>query len=223
MSTSNTTVARRTFLLGSGAVLLLSGCSIGDQLGEVIGPPPPPQIYMLAPGVPSAAAGPRVPWQLAISVPEASASIDTVRIALSPTPTTLDFFADAAWQDRTPVMIQALMLEAFENTQRVSVARNTDGLLADYLLRTEIREFQARYLNGAPTPEMPAPPPQISIRVDARLIAVPGRRIAGNTSIVQTANATGNDMVSIVTAFNQAVSAALAELVEWTLSTPPAA
>lgn len=179
---------------------------------------------MLEPNAMPATAGPRVPWQLAITVPQAAASIDTVRIALNPTPSTLDFYADAAWQDRTPVVIQSLLVEAFEKTQRVAVARDTDGLLADYVLRTEIREFQAHYPNGvAAEPDQVTTPPQISVRIDARLIAVPDRRIAGNISVVQTANATTNDMVNIVAAFNQALSSALVDIVNWTLSTPPAA
>jgi cholesterol transport system auxiliary component len=223
MSTETNSIQRRTFLIGTGSTLLLSGCSIGEELGQVIGPPPAPQIYVLSPNVAAATAGPRVPWQLGVAIPDASASIDTVRIALNPTPSTLDFYANAAWEDRTPLMIQTLLIESFESTQRVSVARSTDGILTDYVLRTEIREFQAHYVGGMPTPEQPAPPPQVSVRIDARLIAVPDRRIAGNISVSQSANSTSNDMVSIIAAFNQATSSALSEIVGWTLSTPSAA
>jgi len=191
-------------------------------LGEVIGPPPPLQIYVLQPMVQTAQQGPRVPWQLSIAVPDAPASIDTIRIALNPTASTLDYYADAAWPDRTPVLVQSLLIEAFGAANRVAVARDTDGLLADYMLRTELREFQARYAGGAaPNSDQPASPPEISIRIDARLVAVSERRVVENISVSHSVQARSNEMNGIVAAFDEALGAALAEIVNWTLAEAP--
>ncbi len=221
MSHSYSVVARRMFLLGTSASLLLSGCGISD-LGEIIGPPPPPQIYVLQPAIQTAQQGPRLPWQLSIAIPDAPASIDTMRIALNPTASTLDYYADAAWPDRTPVLVQSLLIEAFEAASRVAVARDTDGLLADYVLRTELREFQARYAGAAaPNPDQPASPPEISIRLDARLVAVSERRVVENISVSHSAQARSNDMNGIVAAFDEALGAALVEIVNWTLTEAP--
>ncbi len=223
MSYSTPAVARRTFLLGTCASFLLSGCGLSD-LGEIIGPPPPPQIYLLNPTMPPAQQGPQLPWQLSIAVPDAPASIDTVRIALNPTPSTLDYYADAAWPDRVPVLLQSHLIEAFETAGCVAVSRDTDGLLANYMLRTELREFQANYRGGAaPLPDQPATPPEISIRLDVRLVAVLERRVVENISVVHTASARTNDVDSIVAAFNEALGAALAEIVSWTLTAAPEA
>nr|TFG52252.1 MAG: hypothetical protein E4H34_05280 [Hyphomicrobiales bacterium] len=222
MNHTSSTFPRRIFLLGSVASLLLSGCGISD-LGEIIGPPPAPQIYVLQPPVQGAVQGPPLPWQLSITVPDAPASIDTLRIALNPTSSTLDYFADAAWPDRVPVLVQSHLIEAFESAGRVAVARDTDGLLAEYTLRTELREFQAHYSGGVPLPDQPATPPEISIRLDASLVAVSGRKVVGNISVVQRANARTNDMDSIVAAFNEALGAALADIVRWTLAEAPEA
>lgn len=221
MNHSCSVVARRLFLLGTGISLLLSGCGLSD-LGEVIGPPPPPQIYLLQPAVQTAQQGPRLPWQLSIAVPDAPASIDTIRIALNPTASTLDYYADAAWPDRTPILIQSLLIEAFEAANRVAVARDTDGLLADYMLRTELREFQARYAGGAaPSPGQAASPPEILIRLDARLVEVSERRVVENISVSHSAQARSNEMNGIVAAFDEALGAALVEIVNWTLTEAP--
>ena len=211
-------VTVRRFAIGTSFSLLLSACGISD-LGEVISPPPPPQIYVLQPAIQSSQQGQRLPIQLTVAVPDAPASIDTIRIALNPTPSTMDYYADAAWADRAPVLIQSLLIQAFEAANRVAVARDTDGILADYLLRTELREFQARYSGGvAPNPDQPASPPEISVRLDARLVAVSERRVVRNTSVSYSAQARTNEMNGIVAAFNEALGGALAEIVNWTLA-----
>jgi cholesterol transport system auxiliary component len=218
MSNSNSVATLRRFVIGTGLCLCLSACGIAD-LGEVISPPPPPQIYVLQPALQSSAQGPSLPLQLTVAVPDAPASIDTIRIALNPTASTLDYFADAAWADRAPVLVQSLLIQAFEEANRVAVARDTDGLLADYLLRTEMREFQAHYTGGiAPSPDQPASPPEISVRIDARLVSVSERRVVENISVSHSAQARSNEMNGIVAAFNEALGAALAEIVNWTLT-----
>jgi len=218
MSNSDSVVMVRRFALGTGLSFLLSSCGIAD-LGEVISPPPPPQIYVLEPAIQPLGQGPALPLQLSIAVPDAAASIDTIRIALNPTASTLDYYADAAWADRTPVLVQSLLIQAFEAANRVAVARDTDGLLADYLLRTELREFQAHYTGGiAPSPDQPASPPEISVRLDARLVSVPERRVVENISVFHSAQARTNEMNGIVAAFNEALGTALAEIVAWTLT-----
>ncbi len=215
-------VARRAVLLGTAASIFLAGCGLSD-IGEMIGPPPPLKIYLLRPQFAAAETGAQLPWQMAIVIPEAPASIDTVRIALNPTPSTLDYYADAAWPDRTPIIVQSLLLEAFENAGRVAVARDTDGLLSEYGLRTELHEFQARYpAGGAPSPDAPAAAPEISVRIDARIVATPERRVLGNISVMRTAQAQSNSMDSIVAAFDEALGAVLSEIVAWSLATPPA-
>ena len=43
-------------------------------------------------------------------------------------------------------MVQTLMVESFDNFRCVvSVGRDTIGLRADYVLKSELREFQAEY------------------------------------------------------------------------------
>jgi ABC-type transport auxiliary lipoprotein component len=79
-------------------------------------------------------------------VPTATAGLNTARIALRPSPTTLDYYADGSWIDVVPVMVQNLLLESFDNTGKLDViGREAVEMRADYALLTFIREFQADY------------------------------------------------------------------------------
>jgi ABC-type uncharacterized transport system auxiliary subunit len=90
------------------------------------------------------------------------------------------------------------------------------------MLRTELREFQARYTGRtAPLTDQPVTPPEISVRLDARLVAVLERRVVESVSVVQRASARTNDLDGIVAAFDEALSAALAEIVNWTYAAAP--
>ena len=77
-------------------------------------------------------------------------------------------------------MVQTLMVESFEeilNSRVVSVGRDTIGLRADYVLKSELREFQAEYAAAGDQG-----PPQIHVRINAELVAMPRRTIeAGKT------------------------------------------
>ena len=125
---SNRAAIRPTLLV---AVLFLAGCSLP-------GFSPPPQLFTLMPKNTFVEGLPVVTDQILIETPVAAAGLDTGRIALSRSSTTLDYFAGVSWTDRAPAMVQTLMVESFENSSRVvSVGRDTIGLRADYVLKSE--------------------------------------------------------------------------------------
>jgi cholesterol transport system auxiliary component len=175
--------------------------------------PMAPQLYVLKPTVTSAMGAP-VRWRLAIAAPNAAQSLDTPRIALSRSTTTMDYFANAAWTDPVPLMIQRLLLQAYETSGRiVSVDRDTAGLETDYLLETEVRDFAAHYTD-------PQGAPQVIVSIQARMVKMPQRDIAGSLAAEQQAQASTNNLDAIVGAFNQATGAALAQITSWSLGMP---
>ena len=197
-------LSRRHAIIGAGAVVL-SGC------GTVLQGPPVPQLYVLRPQVP-ATTGPRVNWRLAVASPDAVASLDTPRIALMRSATTMDYFANAAWTDRLTLILQRQLIQAFDTTGRItSVDRDTSGLEADFVLQTEVRDFQARY-------DTPDGAPQVVVSIQAKLARMPQREIAANVNATQQATAGANEINSIVVAFNQACGAAIAQIVNSTLA-----
>jgi cholesterol transport system auxiliary component len=206
MSMGRLPIGRR--LLASGALLTLAGCA------SILGLTPPGKLYRLTPPRDFPAGLPHVGTALLIDLPQAQAGIDTSRIALSRSPLSLDYFADADWTDRLPELIQSLLLAAFENSGGViAIDRNAGGVRADYLLRTEIRHFEAVYdgTNG---------PPRVWVEITARLVSVPQRAIIAEARFEQHVPASANDVPAIVAAFNAANDAVVRDIVEWTLANP---
>jgi cholesterol transport system auxiliary component len=205
---SKLVIDRRHLLVLGASAAALSACS------GIVGPPAAAPLYVLNPGVWPSSGGARTAWQLSIALPEAPQSLDTDRIALLQPSNQMDFYANAAWQDRLPFLVQSALIEAFENDGRVNgVGRDTDGLRSDYLLETDIRDFQAHYdvMDGIPTAE---------VRIAARMIATHGRTIARALSAQAKVPATENKVPAVVTALNQALGKALDQIVNWAAAAP---
>jgi cholesterol transport system auxiliary component len=197
-------IARRGVLTGMGA-LVLSGC------GSILPAPQQPQLYLLDPTI-TAPAGPPVRWRLAVATPDASAALDTARIALMRTPTTMDYYANAAWQDRVPLILQRLLIEAFESSGRIlSVDRDTAGIESDYVLETEIRAFEARY---------EAAIPQIQVTIAAKMVQMPMRDIIATFTANRRIDASANTVNAVVMAFDTASAQTITQIVSWAFGLP---
>ncbi|MDW3206683.1 MAG: ABC-type transport auxiliary lipoprotein family protein [Alphaproteobacteria bacterium] len=204
---------RRQLGIGMGAALLLGGCSVA-----LPGSGAPPRIYVLTPKSTFGEEIPNVDWQLLIEPPQAAAGISSARIALRRSLIELEYFARAAWTDSAPAMIQTLMIESFENSNKiVSVGRQAIGLRSDFILKTDLREFQAEFMdeNGNPLPS--GSPPNIRIRMNAKLVKMPQRTIAGSRTIEYVLPAPGSSMVDIIAGFDEALGKTLKRIVGWTL------
>ncbi|MEZ5800851.1 MAG: ABC-type transport auxiliary lipoprotein family protein [Nitratireductor sp.] len=65
-------------------------------------------------------------------------------------PTEIEYLAKSQWSDRLPKVVQARLIEAFENTGRVrAVSKPGEGLVIDYQIVTDIRAFQANVGAGS--------------------------------------------------------------------------
>jgi cholesterol transport system auxiliary component len=189
----------------AGLALVPAGCS------SLLAGAPAPNLYTLTP-VPAGdfPSGARVSWQLLVDPPVSSAALDTERIALSRSATTVDYFADAAWTDHAPLMVQALIIQSFENSGRIaSVGRDSVALRADYVLTSEMRHFEADYATGSPV---------VRVQLTAKLVKIPDRAIVAHQSFDATQPAAANQVPSVVDAFNAALHKALRQLVDWTLA-----
>jgi cholesterol transport system auxiliary component len=208
------TAIPRAFLrsLALAAALALSACAVpGFQ--------DPPQLHSLTPATEFPADLPRVEQQLLVELPMANSGLDVSRIALRTAPTSLAYFADVNWTDRAPGLIQTLAVESLENTGRiVSVARDTVGLRADWLLKTDLRDFQAEY-DGPPGQTAP----DIRMRLTAKLVRMPGRTIEASRTFEAVVPAEAASMQAVIAAFDQAASMVMRDLAAWTLESIPQA
>lgn len=184
-----------------------SGCALPGG-GE------PPQLYTLTPKSTFDASLPAVEWQLVVERPIAAAGINTQRIAIQRSPVTLDYFARASWTDQAPALVQTLLIESFENTGRIrAVSRESTQLRPDYILQTELREFQAEN-------ELTGKPPIARVRLNGKLIRMPDRTIIGSRTVSRTAPATRGDIEGVILAFDAALGGVMKEMVEWALRAP---
>jgi cholesterol transport system auxiliary component len=171
----------------------------------------PPQMYVLSRKSTFAPDLPMIMRQLLVERPDASAELDSARIALSNTPTTFDYFADAAWTDRAPAMVQQLLIESFEESGKIAaVSRDIAALHADYLLLSELRRFAAIYGGGGGVPT-------VHVRILVRLVKMPDRTIIGQQNAERRIAAPRNDLATIVETFDDALGGVMKDLVEWTL------
>jgi cholesterol transport system auxiliary component len=172
---------------------------------------PPPTLYTLTSVRDFPPDLPRPDKQLLVEMPEASASIDTRKIALRRNTFNIDYFADALWTDNIPPLVQTFVVESFERSRTLkAVARETLSLHGDFVLRLELRHFEADYGNNQPLPT-------VRVEMALTLVRMSDRAIVGTRDVVTTANPAANDVPVIVAAFDQAFHAAVVEAVAWTL------
>jgi len=188
---------RRRFVLAGGAAL--AGCTV---IPEVNNPIP---LYTLSAVTQFNQSLPKVDWQLVVGTPVASADLDTRRIALTRSPGVIEYFANGAWADNAPILLQGKLIESFEASNAiVSVGRDAVGLRPDYVLQSDLRDFQAEYTDGTPIAHL---------RLAARLVRMPDRRIVANIQTEQKVPAEGNSLAEIVRAFDRAASEAFEDVV----------
>ena len=174
----------------------------------------PPRLFVLSQKSTYSPDLPKVEWQLAIDTPIAEAGLSSSRIALRHSALSVEYFARAAWTDTAPSMVQTLLVESFENTGKiVAVGRQSIALRGDYVLVTELREFQAEY-DGKPAPE-------VRVRLNAKLIRMPHRVIVANHTGESVLPAENGSLEAVVTAFDDALGKVLKRTVEWCLTAVP--
>jgi cholesterol transport system auxiliary component len=209
MSKRTFSTDRRALLASGASLLVLSACS------NIIGPPESAALYVLDPENSPARNGPALLWQLSVVLPETSDSLDTTRISLMMPAGQMDYYANANWQDRLPLLVQASLVEAFEATGRLTaVGRDSEGLKSDYLLLTDIRAFQARY-------DVADAPPKVEVRIVAKLVRALTRTIVQVIDAQSVVPVAQNSVPSVVAAMNQALSNVETQIVDWALRAPP--
>ena len=190
------------------AALLLGGCQLINAAEE------PTDLYTITPKSTFEPDMPSVFWQLAVEVPNASAYLNTSRIAIAQSATSSDYYAKTGWTDRAPLMVQTRIVDSFENSRKiVAVARESIGLRANYVLQSDLRNFEAMYIYGKP--------PITHVRLVAKLVRMPDRQIIGAATFERCVRARADKVPKVVEAFDQALGSVMKRLVAWTLKAAP--
>ena len=189
------------------AAVVAGGCSIKELLpggGECA------DMYVLSPKSTFADDLERVSSQLVLEVPIASEGINSHCIAVRETPLTLDYYAGVRWTERAPFMVQTLLVESYKNSNKIiSVARRGTDLRADYVLKTELREFQAEY---------ESPDTVVArVRLNAKLVRMPQRVILASMNFEHLIPVEGAGVLAVVNVFDVALGNVMKHTVEWSL------
>lgn len=183
------------FILAS----LLSGCSL-------LGSEEPLPLYALESGTFQPTLDLTAP--LAIDIPLSEASLNTSRIALTPSPYRRDYLADGEWPDRLPKVFQEVLLQGFaQKWGAAHVNRLSSGLQAKYVLNSEIQDFSVHHLDTAR--------PEIHLKVTLKLIDLRERTVVAAKTFSETTAIPSTTMQGIVGAFNQDLHCLLEKASLW--------
>jgi phospholipid/cholesterol/gamma-HCH transport system substrate-binding protein len=144
---------------------------------------------------------------LVVPDPSSILTFDTQRILMRSAAGTYSSIEDAQWADNLPKLMQARILQSFENAHQLSmVSRPIDQLEGAYRLELGIRNFQI-----APTPT-----PAAQVEFSARILDNKGN-VIGARVFDASAPAQSTQAAAAVAALDKAFTQAARELVVWTV------
>lgn len=198
-------IRMRHWLLPCVAGLVLGACS------SLTGKKEPFTVYAPRYTAPAEAAkGASVPWQLSIDTPVASDALDTPRILVMPSPGALETYKGARWSDTAPMLLRAFLVQAFQDSGRISgVGASTSGLHGDYLLAIDLYDFETQYRDGSP---------YAVIRLNAKLTDSSSNRIVAAHTFEEDTPVAGSQAAAAASAFEQALAHMLPTIVDWALT-----
>lgn len=148
-------------------------------------------------------------WTLVVPEPSTLMGFNTDKILLQPEAGESVPVDNARWGDNLPILVQAKVVQSFENAGYAkSVSRTRDGLTGDYQLLIDIRRFHISTASG----------PVADIDFVAKLANKDGKIVAAST-FQATAPAKSSDAKAYVDAFGEAFAKLETDLVDWTTTT----
>ena len=184
-------------LLAAGLVCLgLVGCA------RAAGRRPPRPTISLRRG-PLPGASKKAPWQLAVYEPVAVHTLETNRLMVRPQPDQVSYYKGIAWSDRLPRLVQARMIESFQNSGAVKAVSNTYG---QYALASEIRAFQIDVTTGRAAAE---------VDVFAKLINLSTGKVIATKGFNARVPAKSDAPEDAFAALNQAFTQVVQDITTW--------
>lgn len=141
--------------------------------------------------------------QLAIWEPNAILPADSDRIVVRTSSEAVAYLTGARWADRLPALVQARLIESFQNA-RLLRAVGRPGMLADYSLHTIIRRF-----------ELDVAQSEAVVEISAQLIEPSGRSRAAKDFSARIA-VPSDAPADVAAALDAALGGVMHDMVSWT-------
>ena len=189
-------MSRSAPTLATGLLCLsLLGCALA-------GSRPPTTYDLIAPRSFAGAAKP-AQWQLLVNEPTAVSSLDTSRLMVRPKADQISYYKGIAWSDRLPRLVQARMIESFQNSGAVKAVSNTYG---QYALASEIRAFQIDVTTGRTAAE---------VDIFAKLINLSTGKVIATKGFNARVPAKSDAPEDAFAALNQAFTQVVQDITTW--------
>lgn len=187
-----------SFALALMAALPLAGCgTLGSSSLDTYDLTAPTTVKTLKPGR----------AQVVVALPTALQALDSERILVRSTSGQVSYVAGAQWADKLPQLVQARLIQTFENAKRIgTVGRPEDKLVPDVNLVIEIRSFEIDLSNGG----------NAVVTLSARMVGEQGGRIVAANIFTASVPSGGTDGAHASAALNEALRHVLADVVVWT-------
>ncbi len=187
-------------LVAGCLTLLLSGCIIGGSTA-------PNAIFDL-----SAPADPDVRYQsnaqILIPKPRAIQALATSNIAVVSDGNEISYFPKVVWSDELPNLVQANLVETFENSGRIkAVGLPGEGLLINYQISTEIRAFQLNVSGGR----------RAIVSIAAKIINDRNGRVVATEIFRAEVPVPSDQPAAAVLGMNSAANAVFTDIAAWVL------
>ena len=146
--------------------------------------------------------------QILIPEPAALKALDSEQVVIRVSESEIQYLAQARWGDRLPKMVQAKLVEAYENSGKLGgVGEPGQGLAIDFQIVTDIRAFQIETAGGDHAHV------EISVKIlNDRNGSVKAQQVF---SAVVPVNGAGNP--AFIAALDAAFAKVTADMVGWTL------
>ncbi len=142
---------------------------------------------------------------LTVDLPFSDLSLDTPRIAVTPSLYQRDYLAEGEWSDRLPKAVQDVLIDSF--SQRWGGERVNRSLQTDQLLQTDIQDFSVYGLGSSA--------PYVQIKLLFKVVDFPNRRVIASHLFCEKVPVVPCNFYGIVVAFNKGMNCLVGKAVVW--------
>ncbi|MGA7456223.1 MAG: ABC-type transport auxiliary lipoprotein family protein [Methyloceanibacter sp.] len=169
------------------------------------GSKPPTTYDLVAPRSFSSVKRP-APYQLVVYEPTAVHALETERLMVRPSADQVSYYKGIAWSDRLPRLVQARMIETFQNSGAVKAVSSSIG---QYALVTDLRAFQIDVSSGKAYAE---------IEIFVKLVNTSTGKVTATKGFSARVPATTDKPTDAIAAMNQAFTEVLQDTTTWVAS-----
>ncbi len=200
-------VTRRAFgcLLLTLPVMSLAACSLPGERKA-------PRRVRLTPAEEFPPSMPSVAWTLVVNEPTATLSLNTANVAYIGEKKQIEYLATAEWASRAPEMIMELLVESFQNSNKIlTVGDRRARIRPDFELDSRLVEFFFEQTDKDAG--------EVRVKLETTIIKRPQRSPLATLSFESSSPVAPRSLDNIIAAFDESLRDVMEQTVEWALQT----